>query len=229
MQTIQRVFGDGFYNSGNVITADAVGNIYIGGQVVDSIWAGAIPAYHSVGGNTDFFIMKYGVDCSCTSMPIASYTDTGNHTVGFTYTGTTTSIDSVVWNFGDGSATTTGTNPLHTYTASGTYHACATVYANCGSDIHCSDVVVMLPSEISTLPSSNIKVFPNPANDELNISGIQQNTSYRLLSVTGVSLQDGMFVKGSNAIPMKNFAAGVYILEMTGADGERNMVRVVKE
>ena len=308
LQTVQQTFGDGFYNVGIAITSDKVGNIYIGGYVTDSIWAGppAIPAYHSIGGNTDLFVMKYGVDCSCTSMPIANYSDTGTSTIGFTYTGTTSGIDSVVWNFGDGSATITGITPFHTYTASGTFNACATVYTSCGSDIHCSEVVVpcsIVPTSsyshagvpivnftytgttsgidsviwqfgdggvgngltpthtytalgtytvcataytvcdsntfcdtvvigtlsASALNVSNVQVFPNPANDKLYITDIVQSTSYRLLNVTGECMQQGILKYGSNALSLKTFAQGIYILEMTGSDGERSMVRVVKE
>ena len=143
IQTIQQLNIDGFYNEGNIITSDKIGNIYIGGFVEDSIWAGtpAIPAYHSVGGNTDFFIMKFGVDCSCTSMPAAKFTDTGTHTVGATYTGTTTGIDSIIWSFGDGH-TGTGTTVLHTYTVAGTFQLCVTVYTDCGKDSDCTNIVL---------------------------------------------------------------------------------------
>jgi len=141
---IQQIYGDGFYNAGKAITADKVGNIYVGGEVVDSIWAGAppIPAYHTVGGNSDFFVMKYGVDCSCTSGPIAAYTETGTRTIDVAYTGTTAGLDSVVWNFADGS-TATGATASHTYTLAGTYHVCATVYTYCGRDIYCSNVIII--------------------------------------------------------------------------------------
>lgn len=230
LQTIQQIHGNGFYDWGLAMASDRVGNIYLGGRVEDSIWAGvpAIPAYHSIGGTSDFYVMKYGVPCSCTSMPVASYTDTGNHIIGFTYTGTaSTSIDSMRWNFGDGS-TSTVTNPTHTYSATGTYTVCVTVYTSCGSDSVCSNVTVSTVG-VSLIAISNVKVYPNPANDELYITGILLNTSYRLLNVTGESMQQGVLNPGSNAISIKNFAPGVYILEMTGADGERSMVRVVKE
>ena len=229
LQAIQQILGDGFNNEGTAITSDRVGNIYVGGAVVDSIWAGtpAIPAYHSVGGNSDFFVMKYGVDCSCISMPVANYTDTGTHIVGFTYTGTTTGIDSVVWNFGDGSTSTT-TNPIHTFTAVGTYTVCVTVYTSCGNDMSCSNVVVSTVG-VPMISLANIQVYPNPTTDELYITGVLQNTNYRLLNVTGVSMQQGVLKYGINTLPVKGFAQGIYILEMTGADGARDIVRVVKE
>lgn len=143
LQFLQQMHGDGFYDGANVVTSDKVGNIYVGGYVADSIWAGSppIPAYHSVAGPSDFFVMKYGVNCACTSMPSASFTDTGTHTVGATYTGTTAGLDSIVWNFGDGH-TATGTTVLHTYTVAGTFHLCVTAYTNCGNDSDCTYIVV---------------------------------------------------------------------------------------
>ena len=173
--------------------------------------------------------MKYGVDCSCTAAPIASYTDTGSHTVDVTFTGTTSGLDSVRWTFGDG-GTATGTTALHTYTASGTYHVCVTVYTSCGSDSHCSDVVIHLPSETSiVIAGDNIHVYPNPANDELNITGIQSATRFRILNVTGDCITQGWFYLQSNVVSLKNIPAGVYMLEMSKENGERSIARVVKE
>jgi len=229
-QTIQQIFGDGFYNAGSVITSDKVGNIYVGGEVADSIFAGspALPAYHTVGGNTDFFVMKYGVDCSCTSAPVASYTVTGVHTINATYTGTTTGLDSLVWNFGDGS-TGTGSTATHTYSDTGIFRLCVTVYTSCGSDIFCSNVLYD-PSLVSNVPSMpNVKVYPNPANDELNVTGITETTQYRLLNVTGICIEQGILQPGNNTISMQKTTPGIYILEMTSENGERNIVRVVKE
>lgn len=141
VESLQLLNADGFYNGSSSIISDKAGNVCVGGYVADSIYAGTIPAYHTHGGNTDFFVMKYGVDCSCTSMPVSHYTDTGTHTVGFTYTGTTTSIDSVKWYFGDGDSSTSMT-PAHTYTAAGTYNACVTVFSFCGDDTYCTDILL---------------------------------------------------------------------------------------
>ena len=76
---------------------------------------------------------------------------------------------------------------------------------------------------------TDIHVFPNPATDELNITGVPSGTSYRLLSITGSTLMQGQLQEGSNSLPMQRMASCIYLLEMTGADGARNIVRVVKE
>ncbi|HMG67212.1 MAG TPA: T9SS type A sorting domain-containing protein, partial [Chitinophagaceae bacterium] len=78
-------------------------------------------------------------------------------------------------------------------------------------------------------PQDMVKVYPNPATNELNVTGLQENTGYRLLSITGASMQQGILQQGSNTIAMKNFASGIYILEMTNADGQQNTVRVFKD
>ncbi len=75
----------------------------------------------------------------------------------------------------------------------------------------------------------NIKVYPNPANDELNITGITENTKYRILNVTGVNINQGTLHQGNNAVSMQYFPPGIYILEIKGIDGQRNIIRVVKE
>jgi hypothetical protein len=82
---------------------------------------------------------------------------------------------------------------------------------------------------VSSTPEMKYSVYPNPANDELNIDGLTENTQYRMLSVTGACLQQGMLVPGNNVLSIKNLVPGVYILELTDGEGQRNMVRVVKE
>ncbi|MBX2905176.1 MAG: PKD domain-containing protein [Taibaiella sp.] len=141
LDTIQQIHGWGDDGSRS-ITSDRKGNVYIGGEVESGIWGSSLSPYTSVGGNSDFFIMKYGVDCDCTVMPVAAFTDTGTITHGFTYTGTTTPvIDSVRWDFGDG-GTSTLMNPIHSYTTADTFHACVRVYTACGHDLYCKDVAV---------------------------------------------------------------------------------------
>ncbi len=140
LHELQQLHGSGS-DGGYAISSDQIGNLYFGGQAGVNIYAGSLTPYTSVGGNTDFFVMRYGVDCDCVSMPVASYTDTGTLIRGFTYTGTTTGIDSVRWDFGDG-GTSTLLNPIHTYTTADTFSACVRVYTSCGSDLYCSDIEI---------------------------------------------------------------------------------------
>jgi len=232
VMTLKQIYGDGFYDWAVCATSDRVGNVYIGGQVADSIYAGGITPYVSVGGNTDFFVMKYGMDCDCTSMPVANYTDTGAHYIkGFTYTGTTTGIDSVVWHFGDASANVNAMSAIHTYD-SGVYEACVYVYSPCGTDMHCSRIQVdstHLYNEVNNVTANDVQVYPNPAQGEVNVKTVSAGMSYRVLTITGVIVGNGVLAQGSNNVSLHGLASGIYILEIKGGDGSLQMVRVVKE
>ncbi|GAA4461916.1 hypothetical protein GCM10023093_07520 [Nemorincola caseinilytica] len=138
---LQQIHGVGFYDRANKIVAGKNSNLYIGGKIENNIWGGSLSPYTSVGGDSDYFIMKYGVDCGCTAMPVANYSFAGTDLIkNFTYTGTS-GVDSVRWSFGDG-GTSTSLAPSHTYSMAGTYTVCVRVYSPCGNDMRCYEVPV---------------------------------------------------------------------------------------
>lgn len=68
----------------------------------------------------------------------------------FTNTSTSPSqITGYSWDFGDGT-TSSGTNPMHTYSAIGTYNVCLTVYAVCDSATFCQPVTVPCRSPLAS-------------------------------------------------------------------------------
>jgi PKD repeat protein len=75
--------------------------------------------------------------------PIARYTYTNS---GGTYTFTNTTYNTngttYVWDFGDGSPTSNGTSPNHTYSANGNYNVCVTATNAQGSSTYCQTVNV---------------------------------------------------------------------------------------
>lgn len=226
---LKGVHGNGYSDYTYSVATDKLGNIYIGGAVADTIPSTAIPAYHSLGGNTDFFVLKYGLPCNCTSSPVASFTTSGSNAVNFTYTGTIAGLDSVVWHFGDG-VTGTGLSTTHAYAISDTFRICEYTYAYCGVDSTCGDIVVIgVGVNGPNSSSSTITVYPNPATNELNISGVISLTDYRLISITGSVLNNGVLQKGKNSISMKEYPSGVYVIELKGDDVSKTTMRVIKE
>ena len=163
----------------------------------------------------------------CDTAPRAAFTHSGISNISFTYTGSTTGLDSVVWTYGDGH-TGLGLAPTHIYTASGIYLACATVYTNCGSDSACISLTIRLVG----VPMQNIEgiqTYPNPVHETLYISGLTTNATYRILDIAGQNLSEGKLSTTKNTIVVSGFVPGIYILELTLSDGIRNIVRVVKE
>ena len=79
--------------------------------------------------------------------PVAGFSTEllSNGQVQFTDESTNTPV-SWAWDFGDGNMAT-GQNPLHTYTAPGTYTVCLTATNQAGSNTACQEVPVVLPPE----------------------------------------------------------------------------------
>ncbi len=161
IQALEQIHGPGNPDASRCITSDKVGNLYIGGYVASSIWGGPMTPYTSVGGNTDFYVMKYGVDCNCTSMPMATFTYSGSPTVTFNYTGTTAGIDSVRWYFGDGGTAITFSS-THNYTAAGVYHVTVRIYSACGNDVRFATITIpCVTTPVCSFTSSGLSATRN--------------------------------------------------------------------
>jgi PKD repeat protein len=97
----------------------------------------ALPNGDSVS-NTDlasgnFFIAKIGIsDCSCPT-PGAQFTQTTKGDTAYFYGSGINRLDSIHWEFGDGS-TGSGDTLRHIYTSIGTYTVTAIAYNGCGVD-----------------------------------------------------------------------------------------------
>lgn len=111
---------------------------------------------------------------NCTN-PIADFTSSTNSlTATFTNTSTTTGTTTYLWDFGDGN-TSTQSDPVHTYAASGVYTVCVLVSDSCGSDTTCYSLTV---TECAT-PTANFTVTDNdPTFDFTNTSSTTGTATY---------------------------------------------------
>ncbi len=100
----------------------------------------------------------------------------------------------------------------------------------CGTLSYDTVTITVWPLGIPTpLGSCNIQVYPNPVAGVLHISGLTQNSTYRLLDITGSCIQTGPLQSGNNVVTITDIIPGTYLLELTGTYGEKKMVRVMKE
>jgi PKD repeat protein len=231
MDSLATDFGNAVYfmNDGNErssIVSDGRDNIYIGGQFTNELFVnGATLA--NVGGETDFFVAKYGFDnCGCTSFPSAAFTSSFAKLVGsFTYTGST--ADSLRWDFGDG-ATATGTNPGHTYADSGTYTICVTSYTSCGDDVNCQDIHVTGTDDVANIYGSSIKLYPNPTTGLLNIENAA-GAAVRVYNIMGQQIYSGAITNNKYEIDLGGFTSGTYLLQITDNRGTRYTKTIIKQ
>lgn len=69
--------------------------------------------------------------------------------------------------------------------------------------------------------SQNISVYPNPAQTFVNVSVPKSNTAatVRLLNTTGQVLQERSVTGGIVSLPVQNYTAGTYFIQVVKADG----------
>ncbi|MBS1629343.1 MAG: T9SS type A sorting domain-containing protein [Bacteroidetes bacterium] len=210
--------------AGTAITVDKNGNYYVGGYFYSQIKV-AGTTLTNIGGETDFFVAKYGVsNCNCI-MPVAGFSSNINPTTkvgSFTYTGTTP-VDSVRWNFGDG-GTSTQMNPTHTF-SNGTYNVCVTVYNSCGSNQYCNNVTLSVKG-LEAL--GNVKVYPNPANNFFTIEGAVGATATLTNNIGQRAMQFSVNTD-KQVMDISSLPSGMYVLQLTDSKGNHGAMSFVKQ
>jgi hypothetical protein len=167
---------------------------------------------------------------TCT-VPAASFTSGAPiaTTVQYTYNGTTSAVDSLIWDFGDGQKqkVTTGlTTPVsHTFSTNGKYSVCVTAYNSCGSHNYCKQT----PLATKDLAArGNVKVYPNPAGDQLTIEGAEVGDKVSISSMVGQQVLSTAINNDKQTLNVSSLPAGSYILMLSGKSGTSS-VRIVKQ
>jgi PKD repeat protein len=120
------------------------------------------------------------------------------------------------WTFGDG-ATSLDQNPVHAYTAAGTYEACMTAGNIAGTDEVCKQV--MLGTSVEDLAAAGILIHPNPVADYLNVQyGWAENGTFRIYDLNGKLVAEGFLQSGSQSIDVGQLTSGVYRLVINNAN-----------
>jgi len=123
---------------------------------------------------------------------------------------------SYLWDFGDGD-TSTLENPIHTYQNYGTYHVTLTVYSNCQSITYTNhQVVASISSNIDYNYLNDIKIYPNPANEVINIEIPFINKDIEIYDLQGRLIFMDKCKTNKIKINVSDFNGGVYILKIIG-------------
>lgn len=74
-----------------------------------------------------------------------------------------------------------------------------------------------------------ISIYPNPANDELTIEGVLPGAAYTLCNLVGTAVQQGVLGQISNKVSLHSLSPGIYMMQLTTADGIRTTQKVIKK
>ncbi|MGB1248420.1 MAG: PKD domain-containing protein [Chitinophagales bacterium] len=121
--------------------------------------------------------------------------------------------DSVGWVYGDG-GTSTEEMPVYSYSAEGMYEVCMTAYNSCGATSICEEISVVGTGILQLGDGSQLSVYPNPAEDVLNIRVKNKQSDYQLLMIDNMGkrvLKDKLD-KDENQINIGHLSQGIYYL-----------------
>jgi hypothetical protein len=146
------------------------------------------------------------------------------------------------WNWGDGTAITTGATPSHTYAVGGFYNICLTIEDGLGcSDSNCDtstlvrntanamitvNVVNWLPSYLGLSNKINNlelpEVFPNPSEGVFAFKDNKNAKTVEVFNLTGVLI---LSENNSKQINLSDFPKGIYFAKING----QKVIKLVKD
>lgn len=131
-----------------------------------------------------------------------------------------------MWNFGTENITTTTPNVSYTFADAIKYQVIVKGIGYCGSKstsiiVDCSELSVM-----ENTPENTIRVFPNPAKNNLSVLSDTPNLNYAIFSSDGREILNG--VLNGITIDIKSIEAGRYILRLE-KDGYHHFKHFIKQ
>ena len=102
------------------------------------------------------------------------------------------------------------------------------VYTADAADVRATNCLAF-PMGVRDVPSLHTRVYPNPANDILNIQTDKNISEVRLMAYTGETLKQNTVNAQTTELNVSNLAAGIYLVEITSADGQKATVKFSKE
>lgn len=155
-------------------------------------------------------------------LPVPSFTYSTNfYTV--TPTNTSTNAVSYIWDFGDGSNTSTAFEPAHVYSTNGTYTITLYAISDCGDTVSTTQTVTVNPQFAGTdeVGLSQVNIYPNPSDGYFSISlntDIQEDIQLVVTDLSGREVyarvygtSGGEFVTD---VDLRGMAGGTYILKL---------------
>lgn len=85
-------------------------------------------------------------------------------------------------------------------------------------------------SKASSVKENNLKytAYPNPANDVLNIEGVQGAVTYTVIDINGRQVSAGTLQAGAAFINVSNMAEGVYMVKLLDESGHLSVFKFMK-
>jgi Secretion system C-terminal sorting domain/PKD domain len=209
------------------------------------VWSdGNIGATNTVSPSTTTTYYVTGTNTAgCTDADVVTVNVNPSATAGFTASvvgssavtnNTSTGAASYQWNFGDNTPSDNSANPVHTYTANGTYTITLIVTGICGSDTM-TQVVTITQVGLQDIDLSNtLEVYPNPNDGVFTIAfelSSAKTVQIEVLDVQGRKVVEQRLesvLVHREQLDLSGSESGIYVLRIITTDGVATQKIVVR-
>lgn len=131
--------------------------------------------------------------------------------------------EAYLWTFSD-STVSTLSDPIHYFTSVGTFEVCQYVSNECGSDTICEDITINVVG-IPEAFMERMRIYPNPAVDQLNIEAdlsVMGTLDVSLMDLSGRRVKELSFEDASvnRQLYVGDLARGTYLLHIKAGEFE---------
>lgn len=116
-------------------------------------------------------------------------------------------------------STSSQENPSFTYSAPGTYQVCLFIIdfsCNPGVMQFC-DSITVTATDVASIPTTQIRLFPNPATDQLHVQGISEVVNLEIIDLSGKMVQQFPQWNPQHSVSIATLNAGYYFLKINGS------------
>ena len=134
------------------------------------------------------------------------------------FTNTSSYADSVWWDFDDTTAGTNQFNPTHDFGVLDTFNVMLIAYNECSSD---TTYIQIITDDVGIEDYGiDFLMYPNPANNEVNLSGMITGAQIELLNVLGQTIAVGKSNNGIYTFETSPYTNGTYFVRVTTDTGQ---------
>jgi len=162
------------------------------------------------------------VNVKVNALPLAGFTSAING-LNVVFTNTSTGAATHQWDFGDGN-TSSDTNPIHNYSADGSYTVCLTAISSDGCVASLCKTISVSATGISQVNPLGLKVYPNPSktgifNMLLYNSMVTEQPTISIYNTSGEQLVKRGFSPTAKdcQIDLSNQPNGIYYIRVSGS------------
>lgn len=83
------------------------------------------------------------------------------------------------------------------------------------------------PSGVSGLAGGDLRLFPNPATDQVTVCGLRGSETIRVLDIAGRVVLTTTAASGTQSVDLSGFAPSVYFVRVEASGGESRLLRLV--